>query len=175
LLQLGTKMSWLDFEIKQLMSQVYKWSNKHFARHFLDSTMHGHLCHWNTCYFWQRAHDISKVMGSEFKVTDNIYQKCTFWWRHTDQRFTLIFVVFVSDLCYLYSCISMLTLSKLSERALCEFLLPALHWHAMFHSNHSTSSAELWCIDFQNGGHGVAGFEFGDVTHLRRSVDTRLK
>jgi len=74
----GQRWACLDFEIKQSMSQQdYKWSNKHFARHFLDSTMHGHLCLWNMCYLWPRARDISKVMGSEVKVTD-IYQKCTF-------------------------------------------------------------------------------------------------
>jgi len=29
--------------------------------------------------------DILKVMGSKVKVTDNVFRKCTFWQRDTDQ------------------------------------------------------------------------------------------
>jgi len=30
-----------------------------------------------------------KVIGSEVKVTDNIFQKCTLQWRRTDWQFTV--------------------------------------------------------------------------------------
>jgi len=55
------------------------WSNNHFERHFLPhiSVMHRLVLTKLLTVSYCRV-DISKVMGSKVKITDNIYQICTF-------------------------------------------------------------------------------------------------
>ena len=78
LLQLGTNMNSVDFEVKRWRSQWdHTWSNKHFGRHFVtclqnawtyfDETYHHYSLHW---WYFQ---------GSKVKVTDNIFWKCIFF------------------------------------------------------------------------------------------------
>jgi len=59
------------------------WSDKHYGRHFLIYlstawTCYHEACHEVTLPGPRHTNDIVKVMGSEVKVTDNIFYKCAF-------------------------------------------------------------------------------------------------
>ena len=79
-------MNYLDFEVQRDCI----WNTFSHLRYLQNAWTYFSETYHN--YSLPGPHDtgeILKVMGSEVKVLDNFFWKCTFWHRHTNRRFTI--------------------------------------------------------------------------------------